>query len=189
MLVKYKSLPWPLNLWSTVLGRETTETDLPDDWRQALSHALGFLSSSKREDVLLCYYRDGMTLREIGSRYGTSAETVRQHADKVVRQLRKPSIKIYFCLGMSRAQAALEAEAEAQRVPQLPDENSIDILDLPLRAWNCLRRVGIDTVDHLIQHSAQDLSKYRNIGAVTIRAVECCLAARGLSLRSEEEEG
>ena len=69
----------------------------------------------------------------------------------------------------------------ASRIPAM----SIAELDLSLRAENCLRRVGIETVDQLTKTSAEELKKVRNFGAKCLQEVLEKLAARNLSLRKE----
>lgn len=184
MLVKYKTLPWPLNFWSAVFQNEVQQEDLPPDWELVVDYILARITSYRRSEIILSYFRDGMTLREIGAHHGISAENIRQHADKTVRKIRQSSLKLYMLLGMDEGTAAVAAHRAKKNQPVLPDESSIDSLGLTPRAWNCLRRAGIETIQQLTQHSSQSLLKYRNMGVATVRTIENCLAARGLSLQS-----
>lgn len=47
----------------------------------------------------------------------------------------------------------------------------IEELDLSVRAYNCLRRARIDTVEQLQQLSDDDLLRIRNMGASTVREI------------------
>ena len=43
-------------------------------------------------------------------------------------------------------------------------EMTIEELDLSVRSFNCLKRVGINTVNDLIEKSAEEMMKVRNLG-------------------------
>ena len=65
---------------------------------------------------------------------------------------------------------------------------SIVDMELSLRAENCLRRGGIETVGQLIRKSEGELRLLRNFGAKCLQEVIENLDKRGLSLREEKEE-
>jgi len=60
---------------------------------------------------------------------------------------------------------------------------SIDELELPVRALNCLHREGIRTVGELIDRTEDDLLALRNFGSRSIEEVKEKLAAIGLELK------
>ena len=64
----------------------------------------------------------------------------------------------------------------------------IEDLDLNVRAYNCLKRAGIYTIDKLTSHTRIELFKIRNLGAGTLRHIEQQLANNGFKLKEEEEE-
>ncbi|MCR4623009.1 MAG: DNA-directed RNA polymerase subunit alpha [Clostridiales bacterium] len=66
-------------------------------------------------------------------------------------------------------------------------EMTIEDLDLSVRAFNCLKRAGINTVGELAQKNQEDMMKVRNLGKKSLEEVEQKLQALGLSLRSTEE--
>lgn len=54
------------------------------------------------------------------------------------------------------------------------DKNTgIDILDLSVRSYNCLKRAGFNTMEDLITqiHSKEDLMKIRNCGLKSVREI------------------
>ncbi len=65
---------------------------------------------------------------------------------------------------------------------------SIVDMELSLRAENCLRRGGIETVGQLIRKSEGELRPLRNFGAKCLQEVIENLDKLGLSLREEKEE-
>ncbi|MCI5771977.1 MAG: DNA-directed RNA polymerase subunit alpha [Clostridiales bacterium] len=66
-------------------------------------------------------------------------------------------------------------------------EMTIEDLDLSVRAYNCLKRAGINTVSELVQRNQEDMMKVRNLGKKSLEEVEQKLQALGLSLRPTEE--
>ena len=66
-------------------------------------------------------------------------------------------------------------------------EMTIEELDLSVRAFNCLKRAGINTVAELVQRNQEDMMKVRNLGKKSLEEVEQKLAALGMSLRTSEE--
>ncbi len=66
-------------------------------------------------------------------------------------------------------------------------EMTIDELDLSVRAFNCLKRAGINTVGELVQKSQEDMMKVRNLGKKSLEEVGQKLAVLGLSLRKSDE--
>ena len=66
-------------------------------------------------------------------------------------------------------------------------EMTIEELDLSVRAYNCLKRAGINTVEDLINRTEDDMIKVRNLGRKSLDEVIGKLNALGLALRKEEE--
>jgi DNA-directed RNA polymerase subunit alpha len=66
-------------------------------------------------------------------------------------------------------------------------EMTIEELDLSVRAYNCLKRAGINTVSELVQRNQEDMMKVRNLGRKSLEEVEQKLQGLGLSLKPSEE--
>lgn len=82
--------------------------------------------------------------------------------------------------------SAQEEESESGLVGKTA-EMTIDELDLSVRAFNCLKRAGINTVAELVQKNQEDMMKVRNLGKKSLEEVEQKLGLLGLALRSNEE--
>jgi DNA-directed RNA polymerase subunit alpha len=81
------------------------------------------------------------------------------------------------------------AAAEAAAEPSLAHgmENfPIEELELGVRSYNCLKRVGIETIGDLVSKSDAELSSIPNFGRKSIEEVKETLQQHGLSLRGEE---
>lgn len=81
---------------------------------------------------------------------------------------------------------SLSAEAEDAVDGQNMDM-TIEELDLSVRAFNCLKRAGINTVGELVTKNQEDMMKVRNLGKKSLEEVGQKLAFLGLSLRNSEE--
>ena len=66
-------------------------------------------------------------------------------------------------------------------------EMTIEELDLSVRAYNCLKRAGINSVAELVQKNQEDMMKVRNLGRKSLEEVEQKLEALGLGLRPNED--
>jgi DNA-directed RNA polymerase subunit alpha len=82
-----------------------------------------------------------------------------------------------------------QAAAEAQVEPALAHgmENfPIEELELGVRSYNCLKRVGIETIGDLVTKTENELAAIPNFGKKSIEEVKETLATHGLTLRGEE---
>lgn len=67
-------------------------------------------------------------------------------------------------------------------------EYLIDELELSVRAYNCLKRAGINTIDQLLALSDEDLRTVRNLGRKSYEEVKERIAEWGYELRTEKGE-
>ena len=65
------------------------------------------------------------------------------------------------------------------------DDILIEELELGVRSYNCLKRVGIETIGDLVSKSENELASIPNFGKKSIDEVIETLEARGLSLRED----
>lgn len=88
----------------------------------------------------------------------------------------------------------IEGFAEAAGVEGVVETSSahgmenfpIEELELGVRSYNCLKRVGIETIGDLIAKSEQELAAIPNFGKKSIEEVKETLGAHGLKLRGDE---
>jgi DNA-directed RNA polymerase subunit alpha len=109
-------------------------------------------------------------------------EALGKAADILVRQF-----SLFSTIGM----ATLPAERAASSAPQLPPnmlDMPIEELDLPMRAYNSLKRNNIVKVGQLLQLSDDDLLRMRNFGKKSLDEMKERLRMRGFILPSSEDE-
>jgi DNA-directed RNA polymerase subunit alpha len=81
------------------------------------------------------------------------------------------------------------APTDGAALPAAPavegDDRLIEELEIGVRAYNCLKRAGIQTVGDLVQRSESELNAIPNFGRRSTEEVKESLIALGLSLRDE----
>jgi DNA-directed RNA polymerase subunit alpha len=85
----------------------------------------------------------------------------------------------------SRDGAGAAEAAFAPHAPAEGDDRLIEELEIGVRAYNCLKRAGIQTVGDLVQRSESELNAIPNFGKRSTDEVKDALNALGLSLRDE----
>jgi DNA-directed RNA polymerase subunit alpha len=81
-------------------------------------------------------------------------------------------------------EAAVEGETEAPQAHGM-ENFPIEELELGVRSYNCLKRVGIETIGDLVSKTEPELAAIPNFGKKSIEEVRETLAAHGLTLREE----
>ena len=65
----------------------------------------------------------------------------------------------------------------------------IEELELGVRSYNCLKRVGIETIGDLVMKTENELAAIPNFGKKSIEEVKETLAQHGLTLRGDNGGG
>lgn len=65
-------------------------------------------------------------------------------------------------------------------------ETTIEDLDFSVRAYNCLKRAGVHTLQDLVNKSESDMMKIRNLGKKSLKEVLDKVRDMGLLLRDED---
>ena len=111
-------------------------------------------------------------------------------AFKMALQILKDHVELLFSIEVGEL-GAVEKEERAV-ADELEEKLSMGIeeLNLSVRAYNCLKKKGINTVGELVRFKKEDLMSLKNFGKKSLEEVEKVLASLGLSLGMEfEQEG
>jgi DNA-directed RNA polymerase subunit alpha len=109
-------------------------------------------------------------------------EAIAQAAEILIRQL-------MIFTDLERIEGAGDvaaAEAEVQTTSHGMENFPIEELELGVRSYNCLKRVGIETIGDLTSKSENELAAIPNFGRKSIEEVRETLAAHGLTLKGED---
>ena len=78
----------------------------------------------------------------------------------------------------------MNAKQEDSKLKKL--ETSIDDLDFSVRAYNCLKRAGVNTLGDLTEKSELEMMKIRNLGKKSLKEVMDKVKEMGLRFREED---
>jgi DNA-directed RNA polymerase subunit alpha len=110
-------------------------------------------------------------------------EAIAQAAEILIRQL-AIFTDIEKIEGFGEA-AAAEAAPEVSLAHGM-ENFPIEELELGVRSYNCLKRVGIETIGDLVMKSENELAAIPNFGKKSIEEVKETLGTHGLTLRGDE---
>jgi len=117
-------------------------------------------------------------------------DAIAQAAEILIRQLA-------IFTDLDRIEGLHEAAAAGDGASELPGvslaggmENfPIEELELGVRSYNCLKRVGIETIGDLVTKTESELAAIPNFGKKSIEEVKETLAQHGLTLRGGSSNG
>ena len=113
-------------------------------------------------------------------------EAIGQAAEILIRQL-AIFTDIEKMEGFGEAAAAVDGGGPAEPSLAHGMENfPIEELELGVRSYNCLKRVGIETIGDLVTKTENELAAIPNFGKKSIEEVKETLATHGLTLRGDE---
>jgi DNA-directed RNA polymerase subunit alpha len=110
-------------------------------------------------------------------------EAIGQAAEILIRQL-----AIFTDIDRIEGFGEVAAEATPAEAPLAHGMENFPIeeLELGVRSYNCLKRVGIETIGDLVVKSENELAAIPNFGKKSIEEVKETLATHGLNLRGDE---
>lgn len=160
--------------------------------------AMAQILSEREMEIIRLRFDRRMTLEEVGMELGVTRERVRQLESKALRKLTN-HIRELQCVPVSELDtmrkeiAALKRMVDAQQ--QLVDKHEqlmarpITELDLSVRAYNCLKRAGIDTFGDLCSLTDAKVQRLRNLGMKSYREICDAMKEAGLKFAEEKNDG
>ena len=76
-----------------------------------------------------------------------------------------------------------EREEPLPEAPPNEWDVPVEMLNLSVRSFNCLKRAGISKVSELLDMTEDEIIKMRNFGKKSLDEIKAVLEERGLSLR------
>ena len=165
----------------------------------------------REERVIEAYFKEGLTFEKIAKEFGVTRERIRQIEAKAIKRLSHPtrvnvlimnienlnekdSLKekieqeiLYLRKKLWNITNNSEVFVEESREELLLDID-IEIIDLSLRSYNCLKRAEINTIRDLTKMSVNDLLKVRNLGKKCVEEIQNKLNEMGYHLKDQEED-
>ena len=182
---------WPFKLFKAVFGdnHSYTEANIA-----GIYEAINELSDREKV-VILLRFKDGLTIVKTADKLGITYYQVRQIEAKGLRLLRDPKLSNKMLVVSRASYEKLEAENKKllSKLIQYGCDNEfiysipIDNLDFSCRAYNCLSRAGIKTVDDLAVRTAWDIINIRNLGIKAFEEVIFKLKSLGITLEYTDD--
>lgn len=110
-----------------------------------------------------------------------------EHPEEIVKRHIEEEIKRQQTLWTyeSARKYIEEHDEEVRNSPQYIRNCSIDKLPFSVRAYNCLRRAGIKTVQDIVDFKVDGLMKVRNLGKKSLNEIVSVLAKRNVIIPDE----
>lgn len=183
---------WPYNLLIDIFYKPeiTQRVYLP-----AIEPVLRDLPDPAMADILLCRYRDGLKLQQIGIRMDVTAERVRQLQNNALAKLRHPTFTVRLLTVSPTEAAALNrrirelSRACGETAPEpdlnpLTEDSPIEALNLSTRSYNGLRRMKVRMLGDLKSLDAQDMLRARGMGVRSLQEIARAVEPYGIEFRA-----
>jgi DNA-directed RNA polymerase subunit alpha len=115
-------------------------------------------------------------------------EALGQAAEILIRQL-AIFTDIDRIEGFGEAAAATDGAGQEPALAHGMENFPIEELELGVRSYNCLKRVGIETIGDLVSKTENELGAIPNFGKKSIEEVKETLSTHGLTLRGDDGGG
>lgn len=180
MNYNYRKYKYPKNLLIDILGDEADsllnadDDFINEDNKQGLQYVLKHLSD-REQQILEDRFIYQMTLEAIGKRHDVTKTRIREILAKALRKLIHPTRRKYILKGFEVYKKELKVAAEErqrskeqhrQYMERMGYIQGCDICELSLsvRAYNCLKRAGYNTIEQVAELTEQELLSIRNMG-------------------------
>lgn len=188
---------YPYNLAVEVAGGD--DSDIYSIYIPALLESMKSLTD-REQKILEMRFRHYMTLEQCGKVYGVTHDRIRQIEAKAIRKLRHPSHYKHWKMDVMNTAWEIAKERDALKlevlrlsklvpdVPTIPVDDvlytsvPIDNMELSVRAYNCLKRAGFDTVEDLRGVTVDRLMRVRNLGRKSMEEVIAKLKDWGIEV-------
>lgn len=158
---------------------ECFENGVPEDLCETIDYIFHRLVTewkvSKRAvGIFKSHYLDGESYGKIAKRYGISRQRPRQIGYSVMRKMWSQNNPDIIKVG-------LNAYEKSEKIL------TIENIGLSVRAYRCLRRGGIDSINDLLNvSSVENLEEIRQLGKITLNEIITKIHSHGLKMKWEK---
>lgn len=175
---------YPINLLKTIAAEQTrfefNADEITEDKLDGLAHIIASLSE-REQQILQLRYQERKTLREIGEIVGVTLERIRSQEHRAIYRLASPSRLRYIKYGKV-AYEKLIAERKAEKEKEYNERRfniPLEELDLSVRAFNNLKKIGCDTVANVVDLTEEKILSVNSLGVKTRTEIAVKLVSLG----------
>jgi len=202
---------YPWNLAGAVLGITDEDDELYKVYIPALLKSLTELPD-REQKILKLRYVNHMTYEQCGGQFGVTRNRIMQIEHKALRRLRHPRHWKHWMMDtMDEALKAkeqyskleLENEILRSKLARFKQETGIDVedkteepkgidipiedLELSVRSYNCLKRVGVRNISDMEGWTVENFMKVRNLGRKSMMEIIARLREHGMEIEYEKK--
>lgn len=173
---------YPINLLKTIAAEQTrfefNADEITEDKLDGLAHIIASLPE-REQQILQLRYQERKTLREIGEIIGVTLERIRSQEHRAIYKLATPPRLGYIKYGKV-AYEKLIAERKAEKEYNERGFNiPLEELDLSVRAFNNLKKIGCDTVADVVDLTEEKILSVNSLGVKTRTEIAVKLVSLG----------
>ena len=161
-----RTLPFPENLYDECYG-DIIEPINPE-CNARLEIAIADYLDERKQKIILKYFRDKKTLKEIGKELGVSHEAIRQSLNKALRIMRRLKFRKYIFYG--EREVSEQPIVGRPTIHQMMNTSAGDYLST--RVFRALQRRGNETLYDLYVTTDEQLSQTKNLGKKGIEEIK-----------------
>ena len=175
---------YPINLLKTIASEQTrfefNADEITEDKLDGLNHIISSLTE-REQQILQLRYQERKTLREIGEIIGVTLERIRGQEHRAIYKLATPPRLGYIKYGKV-AYEKLIAEKKAEKEKEYTERGfniPIEELDLSVRAFNNLKKIGCNTVADVVDLTDERILSVNSLGKKTRTEIALKIASLG----------
>lgn len=207
---------WTEDLFCDVMGikrNPAAVSKIPSDVTETMKDVIKECLIDQEKRVIVHMYRDGMTQEEISKKLGVSDTRIMQIRQRAFQKMRTRGRRYYILYGkeyyFSQKELAKRVEDDLyvertqkelnrlndliaykksilDNMPLPPKQLRLEDLDLSVRAFNCLKRAGIKTLEDICACTESEIRNVRNLGGgKAFEDVVNAVYSRGMHFREE----
>lgn len=185
--MKIMKLPYPENLLTAIFERTGIEVpEITEDIEAGLEYAVSTLDD-RRQTILRLRFQENISQRKVAEMLGVSPSAIGSMERDSIFKLHRPPVVAYLMYGKT----GYENRMEQMRLQDEAERNTeaykkimgirFEELDLSIRAFNCLRRAGYETIGDIVDLTEEDIIHIKNISWKQYDEIGRKLLARGVS--------
>ncbi len=185
--MKIMKLPYPENLLTAIFERTGIEVpEITEDIEAGLEYAMSTLDD-RRQTILRLRFKENISQRKVAEMLDVSPSAIGSMERDSIFKLHRPPVVSYLMYGKTGYENRLEQmrlQNEAERNTEAYKKIMrirFEELDLSIRAFNCLRRAGYETIGDIVDMTEEEIIHIKNISWKQYDEIGRALFSKGVT--------